>query len=365
MRILLIGEYSNVHWTLAEGLRTLGHEVCVASNGDFWKNYPRDISLVRDTGSPFSGLSYLLKVTAALPRFRGYDIVQFINPCFLELKAERLFPVFNYLRKFNRKLFLGGYGMDRYWVRFCTETDRLRYSDFKLGNEVRDNERNRLEIRDWLDGKKGALNTWMAERCNGIVTGLYEYQAAYEYYFPDKAHFIPLPIDPRTITPRTGHPGGKVRFFIGISKGRSQYKGTDILLRAVERVARNYPGRCEIIRAEGVPYDTYQRMMDSSDVLIDQLYSYTPAMNGLLAMAKGLVLVGGGEPENYEILGETKLRPIVNVLPDEEDAYRKLEGLVLGSERIPELSAQSTAYIRKHHDHIRVARQYLDYWASR
>ena len=47
MKILLIGEYSNVHWTLAEGLRSLGHTVCVISNGDFWKDYKRDISLVR------------------------------------------------------------------------------------------------------------------------------------------------------------------------------------------------------------------------------------------------------------------------------------------------------------------------------
>ena len=48
MKILLIGEYSNVHWTLAEGLRSLGHTVCVVSNGDFWKDYRRDISLVRE-----------------------------------------------------------------------------------------------------------------------------------------------------------------------------------------------------------------------------------------------------------------------------------------------------------------------------
>ena len=47
MKILLIGEYSNVHNTLAEGLRMLGHKVVVASNGDFWKNYPRDISRLR------------------------------------------------------------------------------------------------------------------------------------------------------------------------------------------------------------------------------------------------------------------------------------------------------------------------------
>ena len=41
MRILLLGEYSNVHATLALGFRKLGHEVTVASNGDFWKNYDR------------------------------------------------------------------------------------------------------------------------------------------------------------------------------------------------------------------------------------------------------------------------------------------------------------------------------------
>ena len=47
MRILLLGEFSNVHATLALGLRKLGHDVVVASDGDEWKNYPRDIDLHR------------------------------------------------------------------------------------------------------------------------------------------------------------------------------------------------------------------------------------------------------------------------------------------------------------------------------
>ena len=47
MKILLLGEYSNVHWTLAEGLRSLGHEVCVVSNGDYWKNY-KTIELTKE-----------------------------------------------------------------------------------------------------------------------------------------------------------------------------------------------------------------------------------------------------------------------------------------------------------------------------
>ena len=48
MKILLLGDYSGVHSTLAEGLRGLGHRVTVASNGDFWKDYPRDIDLARN-----------------------------------------------------------------------------------------------------------------------------------------------------------------------------------------------------------------------------------------------------------------------------------------------------------------------------
>ena len=61
MKILLIGEYSNVHWTLAEGLRHLGHTVTVLSNGDFWKNYNRDISLTR-SNSKIGGVIYTMKL---------------------------------------------------------------------------------------------------------------------------------------------------------------------------------------------------------------------------------------------------------------------------------------------------------------
>ena len=92
MKILLIGEYSNVHATLAKGLRRLGHEVTVASNGDFWKDYPRDIDLARRLGTSGT-IDYLRRLLKALPTMRGYDIVQLINPLFLEVKAAWHFPL--------------------------------------------------------------------------------------------------------------------------------------------------------------------------------------------------------------------------------------------------------------------------------
>ena len=113
MKILLIGEYSNVHNTLAKGLRMLGHKVTVMSNGDFWKNYPRDIDMARREGK-LGGMALMAKTIAVMPRLRGYDVVQFINPMFLELKSQRLFSIFDYLKKHNGKMVLGAFGMDYY-----------------------------------------------------------------------------------------------------------------------------------------------------------------------------------------------------------------------------------------------------------
>ena len=204
----------------------------------------------------------------------------------------------------------------------------------------------------------------MAANCDGIIAGLYEYYAAYRPYFSEKLTFIPFPINPNTIQPKEQHAQEGVNFFIGIQRHRSVIKGTDIMLRALQRVVQANPRRCTMRVAESVPFAEYQDLMNRSDALLDQLYSYTPAMNALLAMAKGLVVVGGGEPENYEILGETELRPIVNVLPSEQDVYEKLTDLVQHPERIPELSRQSVEYVRRHHDYVKVARQYVDFWLS-
>ena len=392
MKILLLGEYSNVHWTLAEGLRKLGHQVTVLSNGDFWKDYPRDINLVRTPGK-WGGIRYMARLYSLLPRLRGYDVVQLINPMFLEIKAERIFPIYRYLRRHNGKMVMGGFGMDYYWVSTCCNEKPLRYSDFNIGDKLRTDEDALRERRDWLGTKKEELNRFIAEDCDAIVTGLYEYQVCYQPHFPEKTTFIPYPIKleekslspapspegrgdssnedsqaaskshstfhiPHSTTSPSGEKKGALSLFIGINRTRSVYKGTDIMLRAAQAIKAQYPDRVDLQIAESVPFAQYQQMLDGADAILDQLYSYTPSMNPLMAMSKGIICIGGGEPENYEILGETELRPIINVQPTYESVYHELEQLVLHPERIPELKRQSIEYIRRHHEYLKVARQY-------
>lgn len=368
LRVLLMGDYSNVHWTLAEGLRALGHQVTVVSDGDGWKNYRRDIDLRRRSLRLRDSLLYYMDCWRTLIRLRGFDVVQLINPVFLDLRGPQIAPFYRLLRRRNGSLFMGAFGMDHYWVETCLDCRTFRYSDFNLGERPRTDEPfNQEFIRDWLHGEKSGINLRVARDCDGIPAGLYEYFRCYAPHFPDKTRFIPFPIDLSLVTPKPPREAGdqRVRFFVGVQKSRSAYKGTDIMLRALRRVEARYPDRCQVRVVENVPFDEYQRLMDTSDVILDQLYSYTPAMNALQAMAKGLVVVGGGEPENYDILGERELRPIINVRPDEADVYRQLEALVLHPERLPELSRQSVEYIRRHHDHIAVARRYEAFWRER
>ena len=378
MRILLLNDYSGLHATLAKGLKELGHDVTVVSGGNGWRNYPRDISVVRGSSSHWDGIRYLLKVSRLLPRLKGYDIVQLINPIFFDLRPERLFPIYRFLRRHNKKMVLGAFGEDSYWARTCVEKKPLRYSDHNIGEQVRTDPASTRLMDEWIGTSHERLNQMIANDCDGIVACLYEYWVVYQPLFPRKTTFIPLPIErvERHNTDRStkgrervGKEEGekrkeKTRIFIGIDAKRSDYKGTDIMLKAAEEVQRRHPDKMELVKVVSVPFAEYQRLMEGSDAILDQLYSYTPSMNSLLAMSKGIIDIGGGEPENYEIIHEEELRPIINVEPTYESVYHELEQLVMHPERIPELRRQSIEYVRKHHDYQKIAQQYIDFYQT-
>ncbi len=366
MKILLLGEYSNVHWTLGEGLRALGHEVTIISDGDAWKSYKSDIVLRRRSLGFIDSMRYLFEVERLIPRLKGYDVVQIINPVFLNLKAERILPFYKKLRKQNGKMFLGAFGIDKPWVEEGLKLETFRYGDFYIDGQLR----NTPEIEEmkscWLYGAKGRLNDYIAEDSDGIIAGLYEYDVCYRRKYKDKLFFIPFPINHNNLTLKQPHPEYPgIRFFIGIQKTRSSYKGTDVMLDALNTLKKRYPKDMEIVIAENVPYYEYEKMLSYSDVLLDQLYSYTPAMNALMAMAKGIVVVGGGEEEQYEHLGEKTLRPIINVRPSKEDVINQIEQQLLKTpENLERLSKESIMYTKRWHDHIKVAQQYIEVWSK-
>lgn len=380
MRILLVGEYSNVHNTLAQGLRNLGHEVVVASNGDFWKDYPRDIDLLRihEDGkgllvkifNVMHLLQFLLRLMLALPKMRGFDVVQIINPNFVSLKGERHLWLYRYLRRNNKKVVLGVYGDDYYFVDCMTKKKPLRYSDYNRGEvDVYTEYSDRIRAK-WLGTAFEQVSRYIAADSDVIIAGAYEYWLPYnlskdrdakQRLLREKLHLVPFPVElPNKMIATKSD---KLRVFIGISRGRSVFKGTDIMLRVAEDLLAKYPDRMELRKAEGVPFDEYKKMIDSSDVLLDQIYAYGPGMNALLAMSKGMIVFSGGEPEHYDSMGEMDCRPIINTLPSYDYIYKKLEWLILHPEEVERLKRQSREYVERNHEYVKVARRYEEIYA--
>jgi hypothetical protein len=365
MKILLIGEYSNLHWTLAQGLRHLGLDVTVASSGDGFKSYRRDIDLTRKSYGWMDTANYLYLLSKHFRGFKGYDVVQLINPFFLDLKGERNLQAFHYLKKHNGKIFMGAFGDDAYWLKACLNKGIFRYSEFDIPGHSDYTESARQLIQTWSNKDRIRINKEIAMLSDGIIACLYEYYISYKTEFESKLTYIPEPVNTSEMHFRLrGRSTGKLKFFIGIQKRRSEIKGTDVIYNVLKEVQKQFPDDCEVIKAESVPFSQYMPMLDNSDVLLDQLYSYSPGMNALAAMAKGIVVVGGGEPEIYSLLEERNLHPIVNILPTKRDIYDKLVTLIRNRSSITQLSADSRLFIEKHHDYINIANQYIKAWTN-
>ncbi|MFR9166724.1 MAG: glycosyltransferase family 1 protein [Dysgonomonas sp.] len=365
MKILLLGEYSNLHWTLAEGLRMSGHDVTVASDGDGFKNYNRDIDLKREGSGIRDTFRTLTSVLKNLKNFKNYDVVQLINPCFTQLNINVNNYLYDFIRKNNKKVFLGAFGVDSFWLRACQNKDTFRYSEFYVDGKPNNLSDNGHLLNLWLNTKYEDLNRKIAESSDGIIACLYEYYISYKPQYSDKLAYIPLPINTDKICKDDILKSDKINFFLGINKARSNFKGTDRLQDALLKIHEKYPNETEIKIAESIPYTEYVGMLQNSDVVLDQLYSYTPAMNGLIAMAMGKILVGGGEPEMYELLGEKNNMPIINVIPSDEDIINKLEYLIVNKDKLKKLSSDSRMFVEDHHNYKTVADLYIDFWKSK
>ncbi|MBC7384387.1 MAG: glycosyltransferase family 1 protein [Bacteroidia bacterium] len=363
MRILLIGEMSNVHWTLAEGLRELNHKVTVASDGQDWKKYKRDTDYL--SKGKMGMIRFFFKYIFS-SSYRSFDVVQFINTNQLFISNYKFFnyPLFVYTFLFNKKVFLSAYGDDYFWVHAC-QTNKYRYTPFDSKNfsELK-NEHLDYSLA-FLDKNKQSDNTLMANRANGIIAGLYEYYHAYQHSsFAAKTIFIPFPINMNDLTyiPNKIGSDNKMKIFIGVQKLRSAWKGTDVLNKIIQEFAETHKEEVQVMIAESLPYAKYVKMYQQCNIVVDQLYSYSPAMNALGAMAQGKILMGGGEPEMYALYGETENFPIINVIPDKDQIWKQLEYLLKNKKNFESMGLKSRAFVEKYHNHIDVAQKYVSFW---
>ncbi len=369
-KILLMGDASNFHRCLAEGLRRMGHEVTVASDGTAWMQTERDIDISRRGKNKLWGFELWLRMKRMAEReLTGYDIVSVIGICFVHLKPCRIKLIFDRLVANNGHVFVTSLGGDTEYIRESIDgTLGLRYNEWRIGNRPSPMlEADPEAVNRWLIPELTDLDRHIHSIAEGTVTALYEYHVACSHYLPpEKLAYGGIPVDTRAVSFSTlPEKRTKVKFFLGRHRGRLKEKGTDRLEEAARRVVEKHLGKAELVIVENVPYTDYLKLLSEAHVVLDQLYSYTPATNALLAMAMGKVVVSGGEPEFYDFIGESELRPIINGLPDDDALFSQLEWLVLNPDALPALGRQGRMFVEKHNDVMVVAKRFLDFWQSR
>ena len=362
MKILLLGEASFVHSTLRKGFGELGHKVTLVSAGCIW-DCPRDIDISRNMRwGKLSGLKVIWTILKNLNVFIGNDIVQMNDFHTIPLKLGWNELFFKFIKRFNKKVVRGCWGDDS--VVFDAQAQGiLAYSDTHIGTKAINVEENKWRIEEQHLPEFVSCSRYVNSHADAFAACLYEY---YVYYNRDeyhsRLHYLPLPIEiPEAKDIRVKGAQWPIKVLVGIQKRRDFIKGASIIASFLEKIAAEHPDKVVVNKVYDVPYNEYCKMLEEADVLVDQLYSYTPAMNSLAAMARGTVVIGGGEEEYYEFIGEKELRPIINVRPcQDEYNMNVLRDALLTPGRISQLSRESIAFVRKHHDYMKVSRQYLE-----
>lgn len=366
MKILFVGDASNYHHCLSVALREMGHDVTVASNGSYWMNTARDIDTSRPCNGKLGGALLWMKLNTTLRnRFKGYDVVQICSPNFLNLRTHRIRKIFDRIKRDNGNVFLTALGTDSFFVEMCCMPNSpLQYSEWQINGQPGPI----ISQKDaWLDPVLVDHCRYIYDNIDGAISVLYEYDLSIRRILSDeKCGYGGIPINTSTITPQyINTPPQVVTLFLGRHRDRQAEKGTDRIEKVAKAVVAKHPDKCRLDIVENLPYDEYLNRLRGAHVVLDQLYSYTPATNALLAMAMGLNTLSGAEDEFYDFIGENELQPIINAVPDDDILFNTLEDVVLNPDMLVTRSRQCRQFVEKHHDYKIVAQRFINFWNSK
>lgn len=379
MRILLLGEYSRFHNSLKEGLVKLGHEVTIVSDNDF-KNYPADIflyaNLFKDNyilNKIRQGIFRIFKLDLAQlevalrfylkrKKFTGFDVVQLINeyPVHSTLYFET--KILSYIFKHNKKTFLSSCGDDYVCVNYML-SDKLKYSVL-TPCKTNPKATHCQYTLFYVSKSFKKLHDFVYKNIEAVIPGDMDYSIPLQEH-PKSTGLIPYPINTEKLkiievpSPLTS----KIVIFHGINEINYYKKGNNFFEKALEIVSQKYGERIEIITTRSVPYSTYITLYNKCHILLDQVYSYDQGYNALEAMAQGKVVFTGAEEEFVEHYNLTE-RVAINALPDIESLVDELSFLIENPNEIIAISKRARAFIEKEHEHVTVAKKYLEKWVQ-
>lgn len=344
MKVLLLHEMSGVHTALRQGLRALGVDARIATFGDGFKRYPTDINLGTTASGLLAATDKTLRQLALAPTLRHFDVLQTISPNPFFRPISPLLERYLF-RDGGRSVYVAA-GSDAIYRRHVLELDyQPPHRWFDSPDEV-------------------ARLARMLSTFSDVVPVCWEYRYAMERAGIPVRPVVPFPIDLAAHACRPLGRSGKIKVFHPLNRTDLAYdfKGTRIIQAAFERLEARYGDVAEFTCAGGIDHVAYDAFTDSVDVIVDQTSTYSYGMSAALGMAKGKAVLSG--MEDRARVGFYRDCPVVNLLPDEDDVFRKIEALVTNLRLLRETGERSRAFAERYHDHRQVAQAYLDIYTG-
>jgi hypothetical protein len=346
MKILLIGEFSGVHNNLKKGLIALGHDVKLAADGDGYRKFGYDIAISPYKGRFWGKIWNLIHFLIHLKYFFGYDVIQFINPFSIPYYFHFIGITF-LIFKFNKKKIYYACGTD---PAFLSSRDKFEYFPFSDINSTEIPKYNRLKL---------SYYSWFIRNISCIIPSMYTYGVGY-FGNPKLKEPIPLPDSGNYSKSVFENKTDKIKILFGIT--RKEFKGADFIQKALKKLSEKYSEKVEVKIVEKLPFNEYIKILSQTDILIDQCKSYDYGMNAIFALEKGIIVLSGAESVAIKYLNVQNC-PVINIKPDSEDIFNKLEVLV-NSDEIIKLKETSLDYARTVHDRNLIAQKFLKEYAN-
>lgn len=366
--IVLLGDYSSVHYELEKALRAKGKKVLLISDGDAYKNIKADILIPPLKKYKNKIINYLfnfyyffgmfgirnyLLVKKELSSINNIECVQLINPVAIDsLGALGNIMLLRYLKKREVPIFLCSLGDDTtvvnaYWNK------KYKYSFFD-----RINWKNFFKFQYSLKYKFSPiyrlLDYLTVKNVKKIIPGVIDYQIAYKEN-PKVTKLIPLPIDEKNFMKpkKTQYP---LKIFHAWQAGKELRKGNDIFDRVIKRyLTENKNNKIDYEIISGLTYDEYLKKYSEADIILDQVYSYGCGVTGALGLAASKVVFSGFEIEGNFDLG-------VNATKNEEELYTQFVKLVDNLSLIDAIKIKAYNYAIKNYNSKDIANKYIIEW---
>lgn len=333
-RILLVDDFSGVHLNLLKMLCDDKYSATLLTSGDGYKEMKYDDLNLPIAKLNFNSWSYLIKL---LKYSHNVDLVQFINLYRPNIYAN-LFLIF-ILRILGKEVRYYAVGTD---PSFLLGGKYLRHFAWENSNTPNYSWLSRKAFRSIIN----MVAVFVPNKSYSIgfeKMGLETKQMFYPRF--------PLELGLK----RENQTGEASVIYAPVS--RRGFKGYDYIEAACNNLELEYPQNMLIVRkTTRIPFKDYINNVKNCDILIDQCLSSDYAMNAILGMESGKVVLCGVSIEHLKWLGiQPDECPVIDILPEVQNIYKVCKGIL----KAEESENSFDLYLEKYHGKGTVLSQFF------